>query len=55
MDNTANLTSAFLIAIPMACYIGVAMNEGYRGNYPGAITFTGYAIGNIGLMWSIWQ
>lgn len=41
----------WLILIPTLCYSSAAAMYAWQNNWPLAITYSGYAIGNIGLMW----
>lgn len=43
--------SFWLILIPAACYSLACVSYGIQGNWPLAITYVGYAIGNVGLLW----
>lgn len=47
------MTSIYLIAAVTLIYAGVAGNEAWRGNYPTALVFAGYAFANIGLIMGI--
>lgn len=51
----ANIISASLVAVPMLCYWGVALNEATRRNWPMVIVFGAYGLGNIGLLWALWR
>jgi hypothetical protein len=44
-----NLSQA-LIAVPMICYLGTAINEATRGNWAMASVFVCYAGANVGLL-----
>ncbi len=43
--------SAWLIALVGFIYLGVAVDEACRRNWPMAVVFTGYAFSNVGLYW----
>jgi len=43
---------SFLLAlIPTLCYGGIVISEAIKGNYPIALVFLGYTIGNLGFLW----
>lgn len=48
------MTSALLIAFVTVCYVGVAISEAFKGNYPMSIVFVGYSFANVGLIWGVW-
>jgi len=41
--------SAWLIGFTGCCYLYVAGEQGYKGNYGMLITYLGYAFANVGL------
>ena len=41
--------SSHLIALTGAAYLWVAVEQGYRGNWPMAVCYAGYAFANVGL------
>jgi len=41
--------SGWLIALTGAIYLGVAVEQGWKGNVPMSICYLGYAFANIGL------
>jgi hypothetical protein len=41
--------SAWLIALTGLIYAGVALEQGYKGNYAMLVVYLGYAFSNIGL------
>lgn len=43
-----------LIALVTLIYVGVAVSELYVGRPGMAVVFGGYALANLGLIWSIW-
>jgi hypothetical protein len=43
--------TAALIIIPGVCYLAAAAMYGWQGNWPLAITYSGYAWANVGLLW----
>jgi hypothetical protein len=43
--------SGWLIALVGIVYLGVAVEQGLRKNWPMCVVFTGYAFSNIGLYW----
>lgn len=43
--------SAWLIALVGLIYLGVALEQGLRGNLPMTIVFAGYAAANVGLFY----
>jgi len=43
--------TASLIVIPTLCYVGAALTYGWQKNWPLAITYSGYAWANLGLLW----
>jgi hypothetical protein len=43
--------TAALIIIPTACYAGAAAMYAWKANWPLAITYSGYAWANLGLLW----
>jgi hypothetical protein len=40
-----------LVLITTLCYIGVAVSQVSKGDYPMALVWTGYTVGNLGFMW----
>jgi hypothetical protein len=43
-----------LIALVTLIYVGVAVSELYAERPGMAVVFGGYAVANLGLIWSIW-
>lgn len=43
-----------LILITTACYLGVAVSEGTKGNWAMTTVFIGYALANFGLIAAIY-
>jgi hypothetical protein len=41
--------SAWLIAFTGCIYAYIALEQGFKGNWPMCVVYTGYAIGNVGL------
>jgi len=41
--------SAWLIALTGLIYLGVAIEQGFKGNAPMAVIYSGYAFSNVGL------
>jgi hypothetical protein len=39
------------ILVPTVCYAAAAAVYAWKGNYPLAITYSGYAWANVGLLW----
>lgn len=45
-----------LIALVTVIYVGVALSYYFKDNNPGmALTFTGYAIANLGFIYAGWK
>ena len=42
--------TAWLIALPMACYLLASVSYGIQGNWPLSIVYFGYALANVGLL-----
>lgn len=47
------MTSAILIIIPTLCYMGVAVSESLKDNWPMATVFAGYSVANLGFIWGL--
>lgn len=45
--------SAGLISVVTLCYLGVAFDQLRLGNFGMALVWSGYAIANVGLIWSM--
>ncbi len=45
--------SVGLIALVTCCYVGVAVAEAAKGNFPMATVFASYAVGNVGFMFAL--
>lgn len=43
--------TALLIIVPTLCYMGAASMYAWQKNWPLAITYSGYAWANMGLLW----
>ena len=43
--------SSWLIIVTGLIYAYIGVEQGFKGNLPMAITYAGYALGNIGLYW----
>lgn len=41
--------SGWLIALTGAIYAYIALEQGYRGNWPMCVVYAGYAFSNVGL------
>jgi hypothetical protein len=45
--------SAILIIAVTFAYVGVAVSESFKGNYPMAVVFSGYSIANLGFIMGV--
>jgi hypothetical protein len=43
--------SSWLIIVTGLIYAYIGVEQSFKGNLPMAITYAGYALGNIGLYW----
>lgn len=43
--------TAFLVVVPTPCYAGASGMYLWQKNWPLAITYSGYAWANLGLLW----
>jgi hypothetical protein len=43
--------SSWLIVLTGSIYAYISAEQAFKGNAPMAITYTGYALGNVGLYW----
>lgn len=45
--------SFILLLIPTLCYVGVAVDQARHKSPSNALVYAGYALANVGLIWSL--